>query len=130
MRLFIAIDLDQAARAAIAVEQARLKKAIGDRSSLKWVRDEQMHLTLVFLGEVPENRAPRLIDTIERPIDQPPFEASFEGIGTFPLRAAARVICRMPASAAQEMIAVQRELAGRVRRAAQRKGSDAFERSE
>ena len=43
MRLFIAIDLDQAARAAIAVEQARLKKAIGDRSSLKWVRDEQMH---------------------------------------------------------------------------------------
>ncbi|PYR10525.1 MAG: RNA 2',3'-cyclic phosphodiesterase [Acidobacteria bacterium] len=115
MRLFIAIDLDQAARAAIAVEQARLKKAIGDRSSLKWVRDEQMHLTLVFLGEVPENRAPRLIDTIERPIDQPPFEASFEGIGTFPPRGAPRVLWIGVAAGAQEMIAVQRELAGRVR---------------
>jgi len=115
MRLFIAIDLDQAARTAIAVEQARLKKAIGDRSSLRWVHDEQMHLTLVFLGEVPENRAPRLIDTIERPIDQPPFEASFEGIGTFPLRGAPRVLWIGVAAGAQEMIAVQRELAGRVR---------------
>jgi 2'-5' RNA ligase len=115
MRLFIAIDLDPAAREAIAAEQARLKKAIGDRSSLKWVRDGQMHLTLVFLGEVAEDRAPRLIDTIERPIAQPPFEASFEGIGMFPAHGAPRVLWIGVGAGAHEMIAVERELAGRLR---------------
>jgi 2'-5' RNA ligase len=115
MRLFIAIDLDEAAREAIAVEQARLKKAIGDRSPLKWVRDEQMHLTLVFLGEVPEDRAPRLIQTVEEPIDQPAFDASFEGVGMFPPHGAPRVLWIGVAAGAQKMIALQRELAGRMR---------------
>ena len=56
MRLFIAIDLDDGARAAIADEQRRLKAAFDDsRSAIKWVRPEQMHLTLVFLGEVPDH---------------------------------------------------------------------------
>ena len=115
MRLFIAIDLDEAARDAIAAEQARLKKALGDRSSLKWVRDEQMHLTLVFLGEVPDDGAPRLIETIGRRIDRPSFDASFEGVGVFPPHGAPRVLWVGVADGAQEMIAVQRELAGRVR---------------
>src|SRR5919198_385000 len=115
MRLFVAIDLDQGARQAIASEQARLKKAIGDQSSLKWVRDEQMHLTLVFLGEVPDDGSPRLIETIERRIDRPSFDASFEGVGMFPPRGAPRVLWIGVVAGAQEMIAVQRELAGRAR---------------
>ena len=115
MRLFIAIDLNEAARDAIAAEQARLKKAIGDRSSLKWVRDEQTHLTLVFLGEVSDDGAPRVIETIERPLARSPFDASFEGIGMFPPHGAPRVLWVGVAAGAQEMIAVQRELAGRVR---------------
>jgi 2'-5' RNA ligase len=116
MRLFVAIDLDQGARQAIASEQARLKKALGDRSSLKWVRDEQMHLTLVFLGEVTDDRAPQVVDSINQSIDAVPFDASFEGVGMFPPHGPPRVLWIGIGRGAQELIAVQRELAGRVRR--------------
>ena len=45
MRLFVAIDLDDAARAAIGDEQKRLMRAFGptDRA-LRWVDAEQMHV--------------------------------------------------------------------------------------
>ena len=116
MRLFIAIDLNESAREAIRTEQARLKKALAGRSSLKWVRDEQMHLTLVFLGEVADDLAQRIVDSINQPIDQVAFEASFGGVGMFPPHGPPRVLWIGMRDGAQQTIAVQRELAARVRR--------------
>lgn len=115
MRLFVAIDLDPGARQAIASEQARLKKALGDRSSLKWVRDEQMHLTLVFLGEVTDDRAPQVVDSINQSIDEAPFDASLEGVGMFPPHGPPRVLWIGIGRGAEQLIAVQRELSARVR---------------
>ena len=64
MRLFIAVDLDDTARAAIAAEQKRVAAALGDaRSAMKWVKPEHMHLTLVFLGEVSDPRCARRSST-------------------------------------------------------------------
>ena len=114
MRLFIAVDLDDAARKAIAAEQARLKKALGGRSSLRWVRDDQMHLTLVFLGEVDDDGARRVVEAVEQPIAIAPFDAVFEGVGTFPPGGAPRVVWVGVLAGAPQMIAMQRELAGRV----------------
>ena len=55
MRLFVAVDLDENARWAIAAEQKRLMATrAGSSKSLRWVRPEQMHLTLVFVGNVDE----------------------------------------------------------------------------
>ncbi len=71
MRLFVAIDLSDEARAAAAAEQKRLAAALGGgRSSLRWVKPDQLHLTLAFLGEVDEARGAvgrRCAD--ERPCD-------------------------------------------------------------
>ncbi len=58
MRLFVAVDLSADAREAIAAEQKRIAAAMAaSKSSLKWVKPEQAHLTLVFLGEVDAARA-------------------------------------------------------------------------
>ena len=117
MRLFIAIDLDDGARAAIADEQRRLKAAFDDsRSAIKWVRPEQMHLTLVFLGEVPDTRAPAIVDAISEPVAQAPFALTFAGIGVFPPRGAPNVLWMGPLSGEPESISLQRELADRVQR--------------
>jgi 2'-5' RNA ligase len=117
MRLFIAIDLDDDARAAIAGEQRRLKAAFDDsRSAIKWVRPEQMHLTLVFLGEVPETRAPAIVDAISEPVAQAPFDLTFAGLGVFPPRGAPNVLWVGAASGEAESIALQRQLADRVQR--------------
>jgi len=116
MRLFIAIDLDDNARAAIAEEQRRLKTAMSESgSSMKWVRAEQMHLTLVFLGEVPEPSAPPIVDALNRPVDQSPFELVFSGIGVFPPHGAPNVLWIGAAAGADDSIELQRHLADRVR---------------
>jgi len=117
MRLFIAVDLDDEARAAIADEQRRLKVAFDDgRSSIKWVRADHMHLTLVFLGEVPEARAPAIVDTVNQPVARPPFDLVFAGIGVFPPRGAPNVLWVGAAAGEADSIGLQRELADRVRR--------------
>ena len=115
MRLFIAIDLDEAARTAIAEEQRRLKGAIGaTRANIKWVRPEQMHLTLVFLGEVPDARVPPIVEAVGQPVAQPPFDLAFSGIGVFPPRGAPNVLWIGASSGEAEAVAVQRQLADRV----------------
>ena len=114
MRLFLALDLDEAARAAIAAEQTRIATAIGRRSSLKFVKPELMHLTLVFLGYVDEARAPEVIDAAGAPIDHAAFEAVFDGIGMFPPRGGPRVLWIGVPAGAREMIAVQQQVASRM----------------
>jgi 2'-5' RNA ligase len=117
MRLFIAIDLDEAARAAIADEQRRLKSVIGEtRSAIKWVRPDHMHLTLVFLGEVAEAHAPAIVDAIGEPVTQAPFDLGLGGIGVFPPRGAPNVLWLGAAAGEKESIELQRELADRVQR--------------
>jgi RNA 2',3'-cyclic 3'-phosphodiesterase len=115
MRLFIAIDLDEAAREAIAEEQRRLKASIRSvRARMKWVRPEQMHLTLVFLGEVAEARVSPIIESIGQPIPRPPFDLAFGGAGVFPSRGAPNVLWVGALLGEAETIEVQRHLADRV----------------
>jgi 2'-5' RNA ligase len=115
MRLFIAADVPESVREALAAEQKRISTALaGPGSSLKWVRPEHAHLTLVFIGNVEDARAPSVVDAIGADIDIPPFDAVFEGAGVFPPRGAPRVLWIGVGSGARELIDVQRVLAGRV----------------
>jgi 2'-5' RNA ligase len=119
MRLFIALDLDDAARAALAAEQKRLAAAMhgdGGRRSIRWVRPEQMHLTLVFLGEMDETRADRVIAEIREDVPQAAFDLVFQGIGVFPPRGAPTVLWVGASSGAESAIALQSEMARRVAR--------------
>jgi RNA 2',3'-cyclic 3'-phosphodiesterase len=117
VRLFAAIDLSAATRAAIAAEQRRIRTALGQSAdALKWVRPDNAHLTLVFLGDVDDGRVPPLVEDFGRDIDLPSFDMTFAGIGVFPERGAARVLWAGLAAGTAEMIAVQRELASRVSR--------------
>jgi 2'-5' RNA ligase len=116
MRLFIAIDLDDAARDTIAAEQKRLVSAIGKvgGSRLTIVRPEQMHLTLVFLGEVAEPIAAQLTEGIAAPVDQRAFDLTFAGIGVFPPRGSPNVLWVGVTEGAREVAGLQHELARRV----------------
>jgi 2'-5' RNA ligase len=116
MRLFIAIDLDDAARAAIAREQKRLAAAVraASRSSLKWVQPDRIHLTLVFLGEVEECRAAPLVEDIGRDVAQPPFDIVFGELGVFPPRGAPNVLWVGLTAGADRAAALQRIVSERV----------------
>ena len=116
MRLFVAVDLSVDARQATAKEQQRIAAALGAaKSSLKWVRPEHAHLTLVFLGEVEDARVPALVDVIRADIALPPFDMVMEGEGVFPPRGAPRALWIGVTQGAGALTDVQREIAQRVR---------------
>jgi RNA 2',3'-cyclic 3'-phosphodiesterase len=89
MRLFLAVDLDASvARAAGAVvEECRSAmdaRTPGASRLVKWVRPDQMHLTLHFLGEVDRALLVRLTQVMREPLPLAPFDLSVGGVGAFP----------------------------------------------
>lgn len=115
MRLFAALALNDEVRGAIAAEQQRiLTQAPELKSAARWVQPAQMHLTLVFMGEVAPARVPGLADALAQPIDRPPFELMISGIGMFPTRGAPRVLWLGVAGGVAEISDVQKIVQSRV----------------
>jgi len=115
MRLFIAADLPDAVRAALAAEHRRIGAALGGSgSALRWVKPEHAHLTLVFIGNVDDARVPAVSDAIAADVDAPSFDAAFEGIGVFPPRGAPRVLWIGVGAGARELGDLQRAMASRI----------------
>jgi 2'-5' RNA ligase len=93
VRLFTAIELTDSARSAIAAEQKRVVQTLGrDGGRLRLVKPEQMHLTLVFIGEVDETRGAAIATLMAGDIPIAPFRIAFGGVGAFPARGAPRVL--------------------------------------
>jgi 2'-5' RNA ligase len=93
MRLFTAVELRPAARAAVAAAARRIRDEAGPAAAaIRWVREEHLHLTLVFLGEVPPDAAGSVVTAMDRPLDLAPFDVAFAGLGVFPPHGAPRVL--------------------------------------
>ena len=115
MRLFAAVDLSPEARDAMAVEQKRIAARLEPRgASLKWVRPDRAHLTLVFLGNVDTGRVAPLVEVAGQPIDRVPFDITFSGSGVFPARGAPRVLWIGIGAGVDELTALQREVSARI----------------
>jgi 2'-5' RNA ligase len=114
MRMFVAIDLDEPMRAAVAREQ-QMAWRLAAQSPIKFVKPEQAHLTLAFLGEVPSPLCDRVIAAMEEPLaGAGRFAITFGGLGAFPPRGAPRVLWLGIIDGAREVIAVQRQVADRL----------------
>ena len=89
MRLFVALELGQDARKLLADCQRRL--AAVDRH-VRWVRPEQIHLTLKFLGEVPDERVPAVARALDPLGQSGPVTFVMDGAGWFGSARAPRVV--------------------------------------
>ncbi|MCZ6695911.1 MAG: RNA 2',3'-cyclic phosphodiesterase [Acidobacteria bacterium] len=87
MRLFVAASVPDEIRTKLAVMKKRLEPL-----PVRWVRPEGIHLTLKFLGEIPEERVERIEGALRRMAGCSPQEVEVRGIGAFPDRGRPRVI--------------------------------------
>src|SRR5271166_2890660 len=87
MRIFIALDIDDAIRERI---QRFLEGVQGFAPDARWVRPESLHVTLKFIGEKPDE-AVEAIKAALAGVQAEPFEITFRGYGFFPTPKAARV---------------------------------------
>jgi RNA 2',3'-cyclic 3'-phosphodiesterase len=80
MRVFIAVDLPNDIRRKLKELQRELRPL---SNSARWVVPESIHITLKFLGEVPEKRIEE-IDEALGGLTWKPFTVSVHGVGFFP----------------------------------------------
>ncbi|MCY3779193.1 MAG: RNA 2',3'-cyclic phosphodiesterase [Chloroflexi bacterium] len=84
-RLFVAIDLPDTTKDRV------LSLREDDLPPGRWTRREALHLTLHFIGDVPEAVA-RAYQRALAGVDAPAFELRIAGVGQFPIEARPRVI--------------------------------------
>jgi 2'-5' RNA ligase len=90
MRLFIAIEVPDALKQELAAAQRGLQVSGAEAS---WTRATAMHLTLKFLGEVPETNVSEISDALSDVVKtRAGFRINVAGIGAFPDQKNARVV--------------------------------------
>jgi 2'-5' RNA ligase len=87
MRLFIALDLDATIREKIA---RFLDGVRGFSPDARWVRPESLHITLKFIGQMPDENLPQVISALQT-IHASAFEIHVREYGFFPTPKAPRV---------------------------------------
>ncbi len=90
IRSFIAFSLPQEIRELLAGVQQELKKKQVD---LRFTRPEGVHLTLKFLGNIPESDVDPIFEVMTRVCERAkPFSVYLQGLGAFPNSRNPRVI--------------------------------------
>jgi RNA 2',3'-cyclic 3'-phosphodiesterase len=97
MRLFVAIDLDEHARASLAGSIGALRNRLEAEGrvparAVRWVDARHLHLTLHFLGEIDERRVPGIVSALDDPLPMAPFDLALGGWGVFPAHGEPRVV--------------------------------------
>jgi 2'-5' RNA ligase len=116
MRLFLALDVDDAVRRAAAAWMSALTDHLhtSDAAGLRAPRLDALHLTLHFLGSVDAAHADALRDALAPPLLIPPFTASLGDVGTFPPRGAPRVVWVDLADGREQTLAIHEALLPRL----------------
>ncbi len=91
-RLFIAIELPDSIRDQIIGAIDRLQQVV-PRHAIRWIPPENLHLTLKFLGEVPETQINRIRINLEHAVrGHQIFAFTVSGAGCFPTPKKPRVL--------------------------------------
>ena len=109
VRAFVALKLGPEVREALAAAERRLQRA---PARVGWVRPENIHLTLAFLGDITLSGVGAIagtLDSIGR--HTAPFSFAVEGIGSFGGRRPRVVWAGIPAPSAGPVIALQKPVA-------------------
>jgi 2'-5' RNA ligase len=84
IRAFVAVALDARARAA-AGEAIRVLRAAPGGAEVRWVREESLHVTLRFLGNMAPSRIPELVRRVRAETSAlAPFSLRPQGVVPFP----------------------------------------------
>lgn len=103
MRLFVALEIPTAVRDDLA---ALLKKLRELSSQPRWVRPENLHVTLKFIGEVAPEKLEAIRSALASVRSDSPVTLEFRGLGFFPNEKRPRVFwAGMNASPNLEMLA-------------------------
>lgn len=111
MRCFAALDLPVPVRNHLV----KLTTRFGSKGNVKWVPADQLHLTLVFAGELEDAAVEGLCEEV-RALEVPALSLSLAGLEHFPPRGEPRVVWAKIGGDVDALTALQADLAARAER--------------
>jgi 2'-5' RNA ligase len=104
LRTFIGVDIGKAIRDRAVALQEKLGRLGTD---VKWVEPENLHVTLLFLGEVDNREVPAVCRVVAQETqNHAPFAMTIEGAGCFPTPRRPRVLWIGAGQGAEELCAL------------------------
>jgi 2'-5' RNA ligase len=108
LRTFIGIDIGKTIRDKAVALQDKLAQT---GSAVKWVEPQNIHVTLLFLGEVADREVPNVCRVVaEQTQKHEPFRLSIEGVGCFPNPRRPRIVWIGVGEGTQELCALHDDL--------------------
>ena len=105
MRLFVAVNVDPSLRPPLVEIQGKLRAT---PAPVSWVKPENLHFTLKFLGEISETHVPALREAFRRSqVGIRSFALSLGGVGAFPPKGRPRVIWVGVEQGTEEMVGLR-----------------------
>jgi len=90
VRLFVAVNFPGEIKTDLSALQGKLKRATSDA---RWVREENFHLTIQFLGDTPVEQVPLVASALQHAATGiGPISLCFKGVGFFPDERKPRVL--------------------------------------
>ena len=90
MRLFVAIELDEGVRTRLREVQEGLRRSC---DGVRWIPPVQLHLTVRFLGDVPDSDVSAVAEAVARGAAATvPSTMNIAGCGCFPPRGPVRIV--------------------------------------
>lgn len=119
MRLFVGLELEPAVVRTITADVLRLRTEL-DRSCpavpVRWIDPANLHITLVFIGEVDDRAVPSTAAALGAPLSHPAFDLQLSGFGTFPPSGPLRVVWIGASHNAERVVALHAEVSDRLAR--------------
>jgi RNA 2',3'-cyclic 3'-phosphodiesterase len=94
VRLFVALEIPSAVRDNLAalIDELRKTDASGSKFRLRWVRPENLHVTLKFIGHIDVARLDSVRPALAQVRSDSPVDIEFRGTGFFPGEKRPRVL--------------------------------------
>lgn len=93
MRTFVAIKIPKEIKDKLTKLENDLRNGVFREAFIKWVKPENIHLTLKFIGEIDERKLENIKTGLKKVMrEYSPFRLSFAGVGGFPNLRRPRVI--------------------------------------
>jgi RNA 2',3'-cyclic 3'-phosphodiesterase len=117
VRLFVAVDVgsDVQRAASRTIEELKRRTELrAPHARVTWVKPEQLHLTVQFIGQVDALLGEKIRAALTRPLRAPAFDLTIEGTGTFPPKRPPRVIWAGIGKGIDNLRAVEQEVRARL----------------
>jgi RNA 2',3'-cyclic 3'-phosphodiesterase len=94
VRLFVALEIPSAVRENLAalIDELRRTDSTTSKHGPRWVRPENLHVTLKFIGHVDAAKLDLICTALSQARFDPPVDIEFRGLGFFPSEKRPRVL--------------------------------------